>query len=61
MADWNRYFAMSYLERPEEMMQTIVCREMKWTWQEFQQQPQWLINEIMAYMIAESKTKENQK
>lgn len=32
----------------------VLCREMKWTWQEALDQPQWLIASLLGYMQAEA-------
>lgn len=36
------------------MLQAILIREMGWTWQEYEQQPTWLIHELVAYLSAEA-------
>jgi hypothetical protein len=42
------------------MVHAMLVREMKWTWQEYQDQPTWLIHELIAYMSAESQHRKSQ-
>jgi hypothetical protein len=43
------------------MLHAILIREMKWTFQEYQNQPAWLIQELVAYMSAESQHAKRQQ
>lgn len=36
------------------MVRAILCREMKWTWQEFDEQPAHFIQVLLAMLQAES-------
>jgi len=36
------------------MIAALICREMKWTYQEYQNQPSWFIDIIRALLKAES-------
>jgi len=40
------------------MLMALICREMKWTYQEFQDQPNWFIETIEDLFIAEAEAKE---
>lgn len=35
------------------MVAALVCREMKWTWQEFENQPAWFVDVILEMLKAE--------
>jgi len=37
------------------MVHAMLIREMKWTFQEYQEQPTWLIHELIAYLSAEAR------
>jgi hypothetical protein len=45
------------------MLAAVVCREMKWTWEEYQQSPQRFIDIIVKMLTAEalSAKKRNKK
>jgi hypothetical protein len=36
------------------MIAAIVCREMKWDWEQFQSQPNWFIDIILAMLREEA-------
>jgi hypothetical protein len=36
------------------MLAAIICREMKWTYQEYQNQPSWFIDIVLEMLQAES-------
>jgi len=40
------------------MLAAMVCREFKWTWQEYQDQPQVFIDTIVDMMVAEGRENE---
>jgi hypothetical protein len=44
------------LER-EEFSIALLCREMKWTWDEYQEQPTWFIDILIGLFNAEAKAK----
>jgi len=37
------------------MAAAILCREIGWTWQEYENQPSWFIDMLMAMLKAEGK------
>ncbi len=43
------------------MLLIILLRDMKWTWQELQEQPQWVINNLLAYIQEEAIYQSKQK
>jgi UDP-N-acetylglucosamine--N-acetylmuramyl-(pentapeptide) pyrophosphoryl-undecaprenol N-acetylglucosamine transferase len=45
--------AFSYAEIKPEMLVALICREMKWTYKEFQDQPAWFIDIILEMLQAE--------
>jgi len=36
------------------MVQAIICREMGWTWEEYQKQPAWFIDNLLLMFNAEA-------
>lgn len=55
---WERYFALGKAELTEDMVAALICREMKWTWQEYQDQPAKFISTIFEMLQAEAKEAE---
>jgi len=51
---WEQYFALGRAEIKPEMLAAIICREMKWTFEEYQNQPSWFIDIILEMLQAES-------
>jgi hypothetical protein len=45
---------LGYAEIKPEMLVALICREMKWTYKEFQDQPAWFIDIILEMLQAES-------
>ncbi len=44
------------------MIAALICREMSWTWDEYQQQPSWFVKIISEMIRAESEhTEKNLK
>lgn len=43
------------MDLPHEMTATLMCQKMHWTYDEFLDQPTWLIDSIIAEMTAEAK------
>lgn len=41
-------------------MVAVICREMKWTWQEFMNQPQSFIDTVVDMLTAEAKENKRQ-
>lgn len=37
------------------MIAAIICREMKWTWQEYQEQPAFFVDTLITMLQAESR------
>lgn len=37
------------------MLAAVICREMKWTWQEYQDQPAFFVDALLSMLQAESK------
>ena len=42
----------------EEMLAAFICRKMKWTYQDFQEQPSWFIDMIVDMLLSEAEAKE---
>jgi hypothetical protein len=40
------------------MLCAVICREFKWTWQEYQEQPAFFIDMIIAMIQAEAEAQE---
>jgi len=36
------------------MIITILCKEMAWTFDEYQNQPSWFIQDLISYLVAEA-------
>jgi hypothetical protein len=36
------------------MKAAVLCREMKWTWQEYREQPQWFVTMILSMLQNEA-------
>lgn len=60
MLAWRHYFANGIVDEVPHMAETIICHEMHWTWQEYQEQPTWLPQMLWHKMQAEAERK-NQK
>jgi len=45
-------------EVPEEVIMVQLCREMKWTYQEFMNQPAWFIDLLLEVINMEEREKE---
>jgi hypothetical protein len=48
------------MEYPEQAI-TILCREMKWTYEEYSAQPTWLVQSLIALMQAEGEHYKNKQ
>ncbi len=51
--EWQRYFSIGKAELNPEMIAALICREMGWTWQEYQNQPAWFVDIIVEMLKAE--------
>jgi len=50
---WERYFALGHTDYRPELEAALICREMGWTWQEYQSQPAFFIKVVHEMLKAE--------
>jgi hypothetical protein len=50
---WHEYFSLGRAALKPEMVAALVCREMKWTWEEYQNEPSWFIEIILTMLQQE--------
>lgn len=55
---WERYFAGLKTSLTNDMARALICREMKWTWSEYDEQPAGFIDTIVEMLKAESREME---
>lgn len=53
-AAWRRYFSNDIVEYPEQIV-AVLCREMKWGYEEYLAQPTGFIQMLLGLMAAEAK------
>jgi len=58
---WARYFAVGQAELNEIMITVIICKEMGWTWEEYQNQPAHFIDTIIKMLKARAEAEKNKQ
>ena len=48
------YFASGKGILSDTALAALICREMKWTWEEYQSQPSWFVDNIFEMLKAEA-------
>ena len=43
------------------MIQVILCHEMRWTWDQLLDQPQWFINDLLAFLTVKREVENRKK
>ena len=61
MYSWDRYFAGTNADLNSEQVAAIVCREMKWTYEEYQNTPATFIDIVLLMLKAENKAQSKNK
>jgi hypothetical protein len=51
---WHEFFASGRAFLPPRMKAALIIDREKWTWQEYEQQPQWLIAMLLTMLHNEA-------